>query len=416
MSKDINVSLSIKGTRRALNDVQFAAFARSLMDGSFGVKAGHRNPGELRERFADYSFDRCGVISVNGVEISEFLRDVDVIASENAQYEREEADLRRANKEFSDENARLSARLDGANNACIVWEQRHTNVTAKLAAKDALLNAVGKDVEVLREKIADQARRLENQAKSIAEYQAGKDPVNDWFAKQLQGKIDALTADNQSKSNAIASLNVDNTKMANAIAGHNQRLASFDAEATRMREELAAERAARRNEAAAAAEQIAGIEAKHADNARTYLNEVLSLRDETTRFRASLLTPVIMDAVTRDLLNAEIMGLHTTIHGLEVQLTAANHNFNLADGALSARNKELTAATDIINELKADLNVVHRHYTDAMDELNHERGKPGRRPTRVAITVNADGSVHLDTGDSPVVVQGNVSVNGEVAA
>jgi hypothetical protein len=131
-------------------------------------------------------------------------------------------------------------------------------------------------------------------------------------------------------------------------------MAAFDAEATRLREEVAAERAARREEAAAAASQIAAAEHKAADNARTHLEEIVSLRN----------TVAVIGADNDRLVN------------------------NLV---------RLTDQRDA-----------------ALGRLGSDKAE--RKPTHVVLAIHADGSVQLDTGDAPVVVQGNLSVNGEVSA
>jgi DNA repair exonuclease SbcCD ATPase subunit len=396
MSKDINVSISVK-PRRALNDVDFAAAIQSLSVGDFQAL-------NNRDSVRNYTFGGNGyAIAVNGRHIQVFLSDVRAILEENVQYERTEAELRKANQQWADEHLRMSAdirrlsdeltlarerdveqegklaelteRLDRNLEANLTWEQRHTNVTEKLAArnlqvdnlvaqltaKDALLNAAGRDLEVLRERNAELERLNANQSESIKQYQAGKDPVADYLIKQYQEQIHALT----DRCDSIAAAR---NKQADTIIGFQQRMAAFDAEATRLREEVAAERAARRQEAANAAREIALLREanesfatshtanyeRESSNARTYLEEIVSLRNTIA--------------------------------------------------VIGADNDRLT------NKLV--------RLTDQRDAALGRLGsdKAERKPTRVVLVIHADGSVQLDTGDAPVVVQGNVSVNGEVAA
>lgn len=366
-------------------------------------------------------------INVNGRHIMVFLEDVKTIVGENAQYEREQTELRRANEHFSAEHVRLSERIaaldaqlhnaneqiadqerrlsnqsisignyqkamsdrdeqivrmiesmgalesanrelsermDRANNACVTWEQRHTNVKAKLEAKDQLLNAAGRDLEALRERATGFQEELSAALKE-------RDAV-----KQ------ALVCEQTKSGNLKESCDrmvMARENQCNTIIGVQQRAAAFDAECTRLRIEVANERNERRQEAANSAREIALLREtnesfatahtanyeRESGNARTYLETIIALRDTVVR--------------------------------LEGALESVDTNFKLADAALSARNEELAIANAALNDVREEL---------------------GRctvpRPGSFKIEFNRDGSIVLDTGDGPVTINGKVDMNGNL--
>jgi chromosome segregation ATPase len=377
MAKDIHVTLSAK-KRRALNEVDFAAVIDSLAKCKLEI----RDPCEPLKH---WSFDCNGhMIVVNKSPLDKFLGDVQIIVGENAQYEREQTELRRANQHYSDEHVRLSKRIveqegalasltqqrDNEREANVVWEQRHTNLKAKLAAKDALLNAAGRDMEVLRERatgfqeelasalaqlgnaneqIADQERRLKNQGDSIAQYQAGTDPVKDYLVKSLLESVDALTV----KCSQLAAAR---NNQRNTIIGHQQSLSAFDIEATRLREEVAEERDARRKQE--------GV----ADGLRSALADVTAERDSLKG---------LLDWADR----TRTAGEHPTAHLVR--------RTQKLEGELATANAEL-------NDLRATL------------------AEGNATTSKVVLTVHANGAVTLDAGESPVTLQGHVWAEGNV--
>ncbi len=340
MAKDLHITISTK-KRRALNEVEFAAAIDALAKTNIEIKDPYNS-------LKDYSFDVPGCpIYVCRRPIASFLEDVKIIAAENAQYEREQTELRRANQHFTDEHVRLSeriaalagenaalnARLSNASEACVTWEQRHTNVKAKLAAKDELLNAAGRDLEKLRAGFSASEREL----------------------ARVREERDAISAERDLL--AAARENQRNT-----IIGFQQRMKSFDAEATRLRAEIGEERAARRQEAASAAG----------------LSELYRLRGDA-----------LMSAYQA--------------------LSSRNEELAVATSALEAARKELASSDRTLAEH------THNHGEDAAQYAVNAYDAAGKA-ARVVLTFCADGSIVLDTGDGPVTINGNVAMEGNMKA
>ncbi|MFM0165730.1 hypothetical protein PQR39_35540 [Paraburkholderia sediminicola] len=360
--------------------------------------------------------------------ISQFLADVETIVTENVFYERRETELLKSNREFSEENIRLNAnitaqagtiedherrlanqsisignyqtelgnlkgqnadltgRLERSIEANQTWEARHSAVKtaldsferqvsnsdsviqslrAQLTAKDALLNAAGRDLETLRE-------RTTGFQEELSEAQ-----------RKRQEEVGSLRSDLECAETVKTNLRESVNKLIATRDGLQQRVDAFDGEATRLREELAEERAERRQEAANAA--------------------------------------------------AQIEAQANAIEGGGKALDAMQHNFRMADRALSCRNdtiwslekllsakeeeRRLDVATlkGVIAEKEKTLTTVRANATHWALEAASAQRAAGRESIKLGLYLHADGSVSLQTDSQVVVTSENVVFNGNVS-
>jgi chromosome segregation ATPase len=396
--------------RRALNDVQFAAAIDSLAKCKFEVRDPYNSLNGCR-----FSTPGRNIV-VDGYAIDFFLRDVQAIVSENAQYQREHTALRHSNKQFCDENARLNVRIEELTGELVQRTSQRdaligqcTDLRAankQFADEHVRLDArIGEQAGVLE----DNERHLKNQAITIGNFQAERGAylqkaASDAEAMKIlarrKGDVEELVDDLRvERENLLKRIDCQR----NTIIGFQQRAGSFDAEAARLREELAAERAARRTEAANAASEISV-----AHQAMNDIREALS------------------DA------NGKLASFRRELNEIITERETAKASFRLADRALSARNEtlasleKLLAAKEeerqldvktlkgVIAEKNEALESLRRNVTHyALEALKTRSARV--YPVKLAVLVHADGSVNVET-EAPVVFTGNVKLTGEVSA
>jgi chromosome segregation ATPase len=356
MSKHLHVTLSVKRVR-ALNDVQLAAAVLGLMRSNFEVR--HKFNGLQSYTFNDDNF----LIHVDGFPINRFLGDVEIVMAENAQYEREHGELRRANEHFAHEHVRLSQRI---------------------AEHEAT--------------IKDQVRRLDNQSDSIGHYQEREER----FEQQRTSDAVAIEVIARQKGNAeeiIADLRAERTNLLNRIESQRKTITDFQqkqptfAHLSAEVERLLAERTA-----------------LAADNDRL-TDAVVKVTDQRDA------------ALGR---NAELVAASESLqHSFKLAdraLSARNESIAAMDRLKEVREQEhkgekevLIATIARLEKSNENLSRNVTHYALAAGKVQEALEDSGRKQVVVRLIVNHDGSVTVQT-DGNLSIDGNVECKGALAA
>jgi len=400
MSKHLHVTLSVKRVR-ALNDVQLAAAVLGLMRSNFEVR--HQFNGLQNYTFQDERF----LIHVDGFPITRFLGDVEIIMAENAQYEREHGELRRANEHFSHEHVRLSDRIK------------------ELEAENA-----------------DQKRRLGNQSDSIGHYQEKEERFEQRHASDAEA-IQVIARQKGTLEEIIADLRAERENLMTRIESQRktiidfqQKQHSFNVEKMNnvalcnANEQYARELATAQGEIHALKHANETADEKATDNARTYLQENIRMRDELKAARADTESVRTVLAEWKDS-NAQ---LTSDLAAARAGAESLQHSFKMADRALSARNETIAALEklavtkaqehqDRLNVLAGTITGLRKSNANLSANVTHyalEAGNAkkqhGRIPVNVSFEIFPDGSVRLNTEAPVVVTADNVSLTGSINA
>jgi chromosome segregation ATPase len=375
MEKPITVAPFIK-TPRMLNDVQFASVIHALTEGTFDVKAMVGEPVSQSLREFDYTFNKCGDIVVGQRSIKEFLHDVVATSDENAHYERTETGLHKANREFSDENHRLNARISVLDNG--------------------------------NQFLRDRCDRLQNEANQL--YQDGK---------ELQNQLKSVTASHATIAAELAARERNAESFRAEIADNERRLANQGISIGNYQDTMA-----KQDKVIATLEQIIKIMRERTIGFQDELSAALKERDALTRALAA--QPDLKSAEEGEDLRSEV----SRLNGL---LNASNANFKMADHALSCRNETIAAMDRLAKtretEYEADMKALRQHIAglqksnailsknlaDAAYEVVNARRESGRKPVNLSFAIFPDGSVGIKTEALVSMSEHNVQIVGEVS-
>lgn len=221
-----------------------------LMAGTFDVSAKYVEVNPTRARDFNYTFDQCGQIRAGGIDVRNFLRDVTHLVAEHAEYARLDAGLRKANREFSDEQGRLNQRvlnldaaLKDAQLTISGQSARNVEQEGELArmheANDVLQDAlklVAKAKGDLEDERAELLKRIDHQRATIIRYQNSQAGLPEALATaentiaEMQAEIERLTG-------ALHSCDA-NFKLADrALSCRNDTIAAMDRQLTAKEEE-----------------------------------------------------------------------------------------------------------------------------------------------------------------------------------
>ena len=294
-----------QGQPRNLNDVQFAAVIDAIVKGTFNVRATYvdkvgLNIMSYEQRAHDYTFDKCAAINAAGFPLLSFMRDVEQLVAEYVELQRLDGEVRTANKQFADENQRLNTRLNNERAANLTWEERYNAVKGKrdsleLDLKDANkamvvlreratgfqqeLSAARSDLDEAVEQIKTLTRRNETQSESIGRYQEENEALA-LNVKSLMAKVEGLT--NSLAAQPDTQAVTRERGLRDRIENQRTSIIEFQREMPKLVEKLTNANI----QIQALTSQAEAAHESHVDNARTYLNEAIRLRERVAQLEA----------------------------------------------------------------------------------------------------------------------------------